>query len=93
MSLWRGFAATRVLRSAYAAVILYAAVRIIDGLIIFALRFRPLEFARNGEEQSLFDSKPAAKISAFSRRRCVAAGDARSFIGARIDFRKVTEIF
>ncbi len=31
-----------VLRSAYAAVILYAAVRIIDGLIIFALRFRPL---------------------------------------------------
>ena len=31
-----------VLRSAYVAVILYAAVRIIDGLIVFALRFRPL---------------------------------------------------
>lgn len=31
-----------VLRSAYTAVILYAGVRIIDGLIIFALRFRPL---------------------------------------------------
>lgn len=31
-----------VLRSAYTAVIFYAAVRIIDGLIIFALRFRPL---------------------------------------------------
>ncbi|MEP7147774.1 MAG: mechanosensitive ion channel domain-containing protein [Acidobacteriota bacterium] len=31
-----------VLRSAYAAIILYAVVRIVDGLIIFALRFRPL---------------------------------------------------
>ena len=31
-----------VLRSAYAAVILYAAVRILDGLLVFALRFRPL---------------------------------------------------
>lgn len=31
-----------VLRSAYVAVILYAFVRIVDGLIIFALRFRPL---------------------------------------------------
>ena len=31
-----------VLRSAYAAVVLYAAVRIIDGLIVFALLFRPL---------------------------------------------------
>lgn len=31
-----------VLRSAYVAVILYAAVRIINGLIIFTLRFRPL---------------------------------------------------
>ena len=35
-----------VLRSAYAAVILYAAVRITDGLIIFALRFRPLCFLK-----------------------------------------------
>ncbi|MEP7038894.1 MAG: mechanosensitive ion channel domain-containing protein, partial [Acidobacteriota bacterium] len=35
-----------VLRSAYAAVILYAAVRIIDGLIIFALRFRPLSLLK-----------------------------------------------
>ena len=34
------------LRSAYAAVILYAAVRIIDGLIIFALRFRPLNLLK-----------------------------------------------
>lgn len=31
-----------VLRSLYAALVLYAAVRIIDGLIAFALRFRPL---------------------------------------------------
>lgn len=35
-----------ILRSAYAAVILYAAVRIIDGLIIFALRFRPLNLLK-----------------------------------------------
>lgn len=31
-----------VLRSSYAALILYAIVRIVDGLIIFALRFEPL---------------------------------------------------
>ncbi len=31
-----------VLKSAYAAVILYAVVRILDGLLIFALRLRPL---------------------------------------------------
>lgn len=39
-----------VLKSAYVAVVLYAAVRIIDGLIVFALRFRPLnllEMVRN----------------------------------------------
>lgn len=35
-----------VLRSAYAAVILYAAVRIIDGLLVFALRFRPLNLLK-----------------------------------------------
>lgn len=35
-----------VLRSAYVAVILYAAVRIIDGLIIFALRFRPFSLLK-----------------------------------------------
>ena len=35
-----------VLRSAYAAVVLYAAVRIVDGLIIFALRFRPLSLLK-----------------------------------------------
>lgn len=32
-----------VLKSAYAAVILYAVVRILDGLLIFALRLRPLK--------------------------------------------------
>ncbi|HEX6127312.1 MAG TPA: mechanosensitive ion channel domain-containing protein [Pyrinomonadaceae bacterium] len=31
-----------VLNSAYAAIVLYAVVRIVDGLIAFALRFRPL---------------------------------------------------
>ena len=39
-----------VLRSAYAAIVLYAVVRIVDGLIVFALRFRPLsllKMARN----------------------------------------------
>jgi len=35
-----------VLRSAYAAVVLYAVVRIIDGLIVFALRFRPLNLLK-----------------------------------------------
>ena len=35
-----------VLRSAYVAVILYGAVRIIDGLIVFALRFRPLKLLK-----------------------------------------------
>jgi len=35
-----------VLRSAYVAVILYAVVRIIDGLVIFALRFRPLSLLK-----------------------------------------------
>jgi small-conductance mechanosensitive channel len=35
-----------VLRSAYVAVILYAIVRIIDGLIVFALRFRPLNLLK-----------------------------------------------
>ncbi len=80
-------AGNAVLRSAYAAVVLYAAVRIIDGLIIFALRFRPLKFARNGAEQSRFDSTPAAQISAFSRVSGVAARDARSVVGARTAFR------
>lgn len=40
-----------VLRSAYAAVIIYAAVRIIDGLIIFALRFRPLNLLKMVRDQ------------------------------------------
>ena len=35
-----------VLRSAYAAIVLYAVVRIIDGLIVFALRFRPLNMLK-----------------------------------------------
>ncbi len=35
-----------VLRSLYAALVLYAAVRIIDGLIVFALRFRPLNWLK-----------------------------------------------
>lgn len=35
-----------VLRSAYIAVILYAAVRIVDGLTVFALRFRPLNLLK-----------------------------------------------
>ena len=35
-----------VLRSSYAALIIYAIVRIIDGLIIFALRFRPLSLLK-----------------------------------------------
>lgn len=39
-------AGNAVLRSGYAAVVLYAAVRIIDGLIIFALRFRPLNLLK-----------------------------------------------
>ncbi len=37
-----GLTGNAVLKGAYAAVILYAAVRILDGLLIFALRFRPL---------------------------------------------------
>jgi small-conductance mechanosensitive channel len=36
------FVGNAALRSAYAAIILYAVIRIVDGLIIFALRFRPL---------------------------------------------------
>lgn len=39
-----------VLRSSYAAVILYGAVRIIDGLIVFALRFRPLSLLNMVQE-------------------------------------------
>ncbi|HEY8560447.1 MAG TPA: mechanosensitive ion channel domain-containing protein [Pyrinomonadaceae bacterium] len=35
-----------VLRSAYTAVFLYGAVRIVDGLIVFALRFRPLNLLK-----------------------------------------------
>ncbi len=51
-----------VLRSAYVAVIFYAAVRILDGLIIFALRFRPLSLLGMVQQHRLLIQERARKF-------------------------------
>jgi potassium-dependent mechanosensitive channel len=56
-----------VLRSLYVALILYAAVRIIDGLIVFALRFYPLNLLK-----MVRDSAPVIQEKAQNFARFVA---------------------
>lgn len=52
-----------VLSSAYAAIILYAVVRIVDGLIAFALRFRPLNLLTMVQNQAPIIQQKANKIT------------------------------
>jgi small-conductance mechanosensitive channel len=57
-----------VLRSAYAGIVLYAVVRIADGLVVFALRFRPLNLLRMAQ-----DYAPTIQLKARKFIRWVAA--------------------
>ncbi len=54
-----------VLRSAYAAVVLYAVVRIIDGLIVFALRLRPLNLLKTVQNYAPTIQEKARKFVRF----------------------------
>ena len=54
-----------VLRSAYAAIVLYATVRIVDGLIVFALRFRPLNLLKMVENYAPTIQEKAHKFVRF----------------------------
>ena len=54
-----------VLRSAYAAMVLYAVVRIVDGLIVFALRFRPLNLLKMVENYAPTIQEKAQKFVGF----------------------------
>lgn len=59
------FLGNAVLRSSYVALILYAVVRIADGLIIFALRFRPLCYLKMVEKNRALIEKKARKFLRF----------------------------
>ena len=54
-----------VLRSLYSGVIIYALVRIIDGLIVFALRFRPLILLNMVRENGPMMQERARKVVRF----------------------------
>lgn len=54
-----------VLRSSYVAIILYAVVRIVDGLIAFALRFRPLNLLRMAHTHAPTIQEKARKVIRF----------------------------
>ena len=51
-----------VLRSAYAALILYAAVRVVEGLIAFALRFWPLNLLKMARDRTAEIQDTTSKI-------------------------------
>mgnify|MGYP001420588599 CR=1 FL=1 len=54
-----------VLRSAYAAVVLYGAVRILEGLVVFALRFRPLNMLKMAGPYAAEIQEKTARIFRF----------------------------
>lgn len=55
-----------ILRSAYVAIVLYAVVRIIDGLIAFALRFRPLNLLKMVENYAPTIQEKAHNVVRFA---------------------------
>ena len=66
-----------VLDSAYVGVVLYAAVRILDSLVTFALRVKPLGLLKMVQSQPLQDSPAYSQDDEFRCGRCLGRHDAR----------------